>query len=126
MKQCIQQKITIKIIEIMTNKYCCEKMIYNFTKDVSDISKIENNFIKIRIIKRVKPKIFNVFRSIAKFNTYYDIEYVKPYTHNNNENICPTICAFEHEMWNAERICWILMSENCDSGVIIRKKQIIL
>ena len=49
---------------------------------------------------------------------------MKPYTHNNNENICPTICAFEHGMWNAERICWILMSENCDNGVIIRKKQI--
>lgn len=125
-------------------KYKKEELIYESIKDVSDVSRISNNIIRVRIIRRLRVKPRNIFRRLEKHVVYYDIEYTTPETHElkceatisavvndirreeNREYIslnCAAWKAFEEEMWKAENFCLKYKTNRNENGNI-RKRRI--
>ena len=124
-------------------KYNKEELIYESIKDVSDVSRISNNIIRVRIIKRLRVKPRNIFRRLEKHVVYYDIEYTTPETHklkcvdtisaavNNirreeNREYIPLNCAawkvFEEEIWKAENFCLKYKTNRNENGNIRKRK----
>ena len=123
----------------MAKVYNKEELIYSDTKDISDISNILNNIIRVRIIRRVEIKPRNLFRRQEKRTVYYDIEFYRPKYHylECEDTISAYVNSLRREdnaprrrynniinnavseiMWKAENFCLEYKTDKCDNGII--------